>query len=424
MKIQVKITWMNPQSLTPYARNTKIHTTAQIDKIASQINAHGFDVPIVVDKDLVIIKGHGRREASMRLKLESVPVIVRDDLNEFEVMAARIGDNAVADCEWDEDMLRFEVGTLDRNEYDLGLTGLEMPEEFLKDFELPSEESQEKETEKKKKVEDVEVDEKDDEVPETVPSRVRLGDIWLLGNHVLCCGDAKEPNNYDEKFLGKNKIHMVYTDPPYGCNVAKAGAVGAPQGAWKESAAEKGSYRPIIGDETTETAVSVFNFLKSFDIAAMIFWGANYYASDLPDSSSWIVWDKREDTGIVNTFADGEMAWTNLKKPLRIYRQLWNGMIRRGEHEKRIHPTQKPVGLAEWCIKNFCDGENVLDVFGGSGSTLIACEKLGKKCFMMELDPGYCDLIIARWEKSTKLSARRQDYQNDSKDCDKQSDGE
>ena len=119
-----------------------------------------------------------------------------------------------------------------------------------------------------------------------------------------------------------------------------------------------------------------------------------------------MIWDKRVDSGIRNTFADGEMAWCSFHTPVRIYHQLWNGMIREGEKEKRVHPTQKPIRMLCDILKDFSnENDDVLDLFGGSGSTLIACEQLNRKCFMMELDPHYVDVIIARWEQFTGRKA-------------------
>ena len=122
----------------------------------------------------------------------------------------------------------------------------------------------------------------------------------------------------------------------------------------------------------------------------------------LPFSTGWLIWDKRGENGIRNTFADGEMAWCSFKTPMRIYRQVWNGMIREGEHEKRLHPTQKPVRMLSEIIQDFSDKkEKIMDVFGGSGSTLIACEETERKCYMMELDPKFVDSIIKRWQQHT-----------------------
>lgn len=153
-----------------------------------------------------------------------------------------------------------------------------------------------------------------------------------------------------------------------------------------------------------ETALKLYEIVK--DIPKIILWGGNYFLDFLPNNDSWLIWDKRGESGIRNTFADGEMAWCNFHTPVRIYHQLWNGMIREGEHEKRVHPTQKPIRMLGEIIKDFTkEDEKILDVFGGSGSTLIACEQLNRKCYMMEMSPQYVDVIIDRWEKFTGKKA-------------------
>lgn len=190
---------------------------------------------------------------------------------------------------------------------------------------------------------------------------------------------------------------MVFTDPPYGINVVSDdNKVGADFGI-----AKKGKYEKVIADETTETAEKSIEILKQI-CDRLIVWGGNYFLDFLPKSDGWLIWDKRCDSGIRNTFADGEMAWCSFHTPVRIYHQLWNGMIRTGEHEKRVHPTQKPIKMLSEIILGFSkDDDIVLDVFGGSGSTLIACEQTNRRCFMMELDPKYVDVIIQRWTKFT-----------------------
>jgi DNA modification methylase len=168
-----------------------------------------------------------------------------------------------------------------------------------------------------------------------------------------------------------------------------------------------GEYAPIIGDETTDTAKASYERLKDMTDKQIIF-GGNYFTDFLPFSDGWLVWDKRGDSGIRNNFADGEMAWCSFHTPVRIYHQLWCGMIKEDEHEKRVHPTQKPVKMIGDIMSDFTkEGDIVLDAFGGSGTTIIAAEQLGRKCRMMELDPHYCDVIIARWEKLTGQKAER-----------------
>ena len=196
--------------------------------------------------------------------------------------------------------------------------------------------------------------------------------------------------------MAGKKADMVFTDPPYGVAVVKNGMVGANFGV-----AKKGQYAEVIGDDTTQTAHDAIALCQSLQIPVQVYWGGNYYADKLPPTSCWLIWDKRGDSGIVNTFADCELAWTNMTGPARIHKQLWNGFIREGEKDKRVHPTQKPVALAEWAIGQYLKGGNVLDLFLGSGSTLIACEMQRKSCYGMEMSPVYCDVIVKRWEQFT-----------------------
>ena len=168
-------------------------------------------------------------------------------------------------------------------------------------------------------------------------------------------------------------------------------------------------YKQIIGDETTETAKKCYEVAKEFSENQIIF-GGNYFTDFLTPSRCWIVWDK-ENTG---NFADAELAWTSFDKGVKLYRFMWNGLAREGSRKvegiTRVHPTQKPVGMLGNILNDFSDeGDAVLDCFGGSGSTLIACEQLNRTCYMMELDPHYVDVIIQRWEtftgqKAVKLS--------------------
>lgn len=192
---------------------------------------------------------------------------------------------------------------------------------------------------------------------------------------------------------------MVFTDPPYGINIVNDnGKVGA------GNLAKNRTYKKIIADETTETAEKSYNIFKKI-CNKIILWGGNYFIEFLEPSDSWVIWDKRINMNS-NNFADGEMAYCSFHTPIRIYHQLWNGMIREGEREDRVHPTQKPVKMLSEILQDFSkENDGVLDVFGGSGSTLIACEQLNRKCYMMELDPHYIDVIIQRWENLTGQKA-------------------
>ena len=202
--------------------------------------------------------------------------------------------------------------------------------------------------------------------------------------------------------MGGDKADMVFTDPPYGIDVVKDNKVGADFGI-----AKKGVYSEVIGDDTINTAQQFYNTCIDCDLNRFILFGGNYFTSFLPFSDSWLVWDKRGDSGIRNTFADAEMMWCSFHTPVRVYTQLWNGMIREGEKDKRLHPTQKPIRILSNVLVDFTkDKEIIYDGFGGSGSTLIACEQLNRKCYMMELDPKYCSVIIERWEALTGKEAQ------------------
>lgn len=187
------------------------------------------------------------------------------------------------------------------------------------------------------------------------------------------------------------KVDMIFTDPPYGINIVNDnGKVGA------DNLAKNGIYAKVIADESTETAQKAYELWAKL-CANIILWGGNYFLDFLPNSESWIIWDKRVDMN-GNNFADGEMAWCSFHTPIRIYHQLWSGMIREGEHEKRLHPTQKPVKMLSEVLKDFSkENDVIVDLFGGSGSILIACEQLKRKCFMCELSPEYVDVIIQRY---------------------------
>ena len=237
-----------------------------------------------------------------------------------------------------------------------------------------------------------------DEVPEVVETRCQPGDLWILGSHRLLCGDSTKVDDV-ERLMGGAAVGLVYTDPPYGMSVVASGMVGADFGV-----AKKGNYSPVIGDDSTDTAICSYQVLQSLS-DRLILWGGNYYADALPPSSCWLIWDKRSDSGIENTFADAELAWTSMTGATRVYRQLWNGMIREGEHEKRVHPTQKPINLALWAITKYANDGVIVDAFLGSGTTLIACEQISRDCYGLELDPHYCDVIIQRWENATGKKA-------------------
>jgi DNA modification methylase len=235
----------------------------------------------------------------------------------------------------------------------------------------------------------------EDEVPPVpaVPDTV-LGDLYVMGNHRLLCGDSTNVEDI-ERLINGETVEFVQTDPPYGISVKMDNTKGV-------------CAETILGDETTDVAVAAFNYCAILGVP-LIFWGANHYAADamLPNASCWICWDKQESNNHIDQ-ADCEFAWTNIKGPARVFHHLWAGFRRDSEKgQQRVHPTQKPIALIEEILEFFKAGKVILDLFGGSGSTLIACEKTGRKARLMELDPKYCDVIVKRWEEATGKKAVR-----------------
>jgi len=328
-----------------------------------------------------------------------VPTIELADLTETQKRAYIIADNRLAlNAGWDNEMLTIELNDLLADGFALDILGFD-PKELNALLEP----------------EMVEGLTDEDAVPD-VPDKptTKLGDIYQLGNHRLMCGDSTSIDAVD-KLMDGQKADMVYTDPPYGVSIVSSdskvggdkpfGKVGTiHKGMKAKPIVEANTYAPIIGDETTATAIDSYNLCAGLNIPVMIFWGGNYYAESLPPSSCWIVWDKVNGKSF---FADAELAWTNQKTAVRIFKHQWNGLIKESERgEKRVHPTQKPVALANWCFDKYGSvGDKVLDLFGGSGSTLIACEKTNRACYIMEFEPHYCDVIVKRWEDFTGKKA-------------------
>lgn len=373
----MKATVMMPiKDIVPYDKNPRKNKDA-VDKVAASLREFGFRQPIVVDKDNVIIAGHTRLLAAKKLKMKEVPVLVADDLTEEQVRAYRLADNKTAEfAEWDVDLLSEELDSI----LDIDM------EQFGFDLDLDN-------------LDDEEAEVVEDEPPEEVESRCKLGDVWQLGEHRLICGDSTDIGVI-ERLMDGERADLVLTDPPYGINVvSNDGNIGA------DNLTKANEYAPIIGDDTTDTARASYDVALTVSENQIIF-GGNYFTDFLPPVRCWIVWDK-ENTG---NFADGELAWTSFDKGVKIYRFMWNGLIREGnrnvEGTKRVHPTQKPVGMLIDILKDFSsEGQFILDLFGGSGSTLIACEQTGRRCFMAELSEHYCDVIISRWEQLTEQEA-------------------
>jgi DNA modification methylase len=362
----------DPATLSAHPKNRNKHPKEQIERLAKILEYQGWRYPVKISKrSLYITSGHGRVEAALSMGWDQVPVQYQDYESDEQEYSDVQSDNAIASwAELDLSAINQDVGDLGPD-FDIDLLGIE-------DFVIEPADKL-----------DPQCDE--DEVPEKVEPKTKLGDIYKLGNHRLMCGDSTSIDAV-EKLIGGETIDLVYTDPPYGISIVEMG------GVFKE-------YKKVLGDDSIHTAIDAYNVCISKGIQRLIFWGGNYYSSFLTNSKCWIVWDKQGGKHL--TYADCELAWSNLDSVVRMFTHIWPGFRKSSEvDEKRVHPTQKPVALAESIFTLMCeDSKSVLDLFGGSGSTLIACEKTNRKCFMMELDPYYCDVIVARWEKYTGKKA-------------------
>jgi len=264
----------------------------------------------------------------------------------------------------------LELAELDELDFDLSLIGFD--EEELLEL-LPDEEPEPGLTD-------------EDAVPDVPEKPVsQLGDIWLLGNHRLMCGSSTDAGSVF-LLIGGGKIDLIHTDPPYGMNaVSKSGVL------------SKNYSSDIMGDDSPDVAKESFILAQQmFPDSKQIWWGANYYSSVLPDSECWLVWDKNNGQ---SDQTDCELAWANFRSVVRQFTQA-------SEKTNRVHPTQKPVSLMEWIIKRFkLSSSTILDLFGGSGSTMIAAEKNGVVSYIMELDPCYVDVICKRFQDYTGTPA-------------------
>lgn len=317
--------------------------------------------PIVVNDEMVVLGGNMRLKACIEAGLKEVPIIMASSLTPEQQKEFIIKDN-VGFGEWEWDVLA--------NEWDVEkLTdwGLDIP-----DYEP--------------KV--LEAEEDDFEVPETVQTDIVLGDLFEIGEHRLLCGDSTDSDQV-AKLMNGSKADMVFTDPPYGISHSGKGIKGS---------AKENDFGEILGDNDVNVAVDAFNLCQSLFVdATMIFWGANYYSSCLPNGFGWLVWDKEREG---DTFSGAELAFVNKGVKVDIFRHQWHGMIKGSEMgEKRVHPTQKPIALVEWSFNNYKAGNNILDLFLGSGTTMVASHQTKRKCYGMELDPKYCQVIIDRMRK-------------------------
>ena len=385
----MKIIEKNIDELVPYENNARINDSA-VDAVANSISDFGFKVPVIIDKNNVLVAGHTRVKAAKKLGLTKVPCIVADDLDDEQIKAFRIADNSSAQlADWDMEKLMAEIQDLD---FDMAKYGLN---EQLSEIESLIEKDAEEDSY---------------EEPEELEPKAKLGDIYQLGNHRLMCGDSTKEEDV-AKLMNGEKADMVFTDPPYNA-------------AYKSRGEDKTLRKGIMNDNMSDEQFNIFikGFLKSI-CNSIKTGGAVYICCNWKDSyprmyfeclknninvSNCIVWNKKT----------AGMGWQDYRYQ---YEFIIYGFNTNGSHnfygdrtqtdiwecsreirQNYIHPTQKPVEIPSKAIINSSQNKNiVLDLFCGSGSTLIACEQLNRKCYAMEFDPHYVDVIIDRWEQFT-----------------------
>ena len=398
----MKIEQVKLDALIPSARNSRTHSDAQVAQIAASIKEFGFTNPVLIDETGSIIAGHGRVMAARKLAITDVPSIRLTHLTEAQKKAYVIADNKLAlNAGWDDEMLAVELTDLKDMGFDLDLTGFSTDEieallapvgtEGLTD---------------------------EDSVPEVPEAPVTvLGDVWLLGKHRVMCGDSTSIDAV-EKLMDGQKADMVFTDPPYGMSYGGGRAAGST----KKGAIVK-AHGMILGDDKTgDDLISLIRDALASAIAVSKSGSATYvcfpwrtyseFEAAMEEcglkASACIVWDKKSiGLGNANYRPQHEFifyckggAWYGDKAQSDVW------YMSRGATGAYVHPTQKPVEMIQRALENSSKGgDTVLDVFGGSGSTLIACEKTGRINRSMELDPKYCDVIVHRWQEFTGQTA-------------------
>jgi DNA modification methylase len=375
--------------LIPYIANSRTHSDAQVAQIAASIKEFGWTNPILVSGDDSIIAGHGRLMAARKLGMEEVPVIVLDHLSKSQQRALVIADNQLAlNAGWNMDMLKAEIEDLQLDDFDLDLLGFD--DKFLDGLLEPEPTA------------GLTDEDAVPEVPET-PKTV-LGDVWVLGNHRLMCGDSTSIDAV-EKLMDGQQANMLHTDPPYGVDYE-----GVPNDHLKDAQLEK-----FLVDALT-SAHAVLHpgsnvYVWHADITAFEFISAFRLSGFKQARPSTIQWVKPS-----LTMSQGDYHSQN--EPCLFGWKEGSGRVRVKDRkqttiwhcdrtkEAKVHPTMKPVELCQRAIENSSVANCiVLDLFGGSGSTLIACEKTNRHARLMELDAKYCDVIIKRWQEFTGKEA-------------------
>jgi DNA modification methylase len=366
----MNIEWVKTKDIIPNAENPRIIKDDKFKKLVKSIKdfPEMLEIrPIVVNNEMMILGGNMRWKAIQEIGIKEIPIIKAENLTEEQQREFLIKDN-VGFGEWDWDALANDWNPEELNEW-----GLDVPNMNL--TELEAEED------------DFDVD------ADGIETDIVLGDLFEIGEHRLLCGDSTD-SDLVARLMDEQKADMVFTDPPYGIKVVnKNGKVG---GGTKEYPTAK--FSEIIGDDTTDTAKEFYQTCISLGMGNFIIWGGNYFTDFLIPSRCWLIWFKNH---IVDrTFANCELAWTNINHNSKTYQITWDGYTKEGESGSKVHPSQKPIKLCSDVLSDFTNENNIVyDGFLGSGSTMVASHQLKRKCYGMELDPKYCQVIIDRMKK-------------------------
>ena len=383
MKTTTEMQLISTEKLIPYVNNARTHSTEQINKLRSSLREFGFINPVIIDRDYNVIAGHGRIEAAKAEGISEVPCVFADYLTEAQKKAYILADNRMAmDAGWDEELLRVEIEALQAESFDIGLTGFD-ESEIADLFETDSE---------------VKDDGFDVDAELEKPPVTKSGDLWLLGNHRLICGDSTKEETYTLLMDGK-KANLVVTDPPYNVNYeGSAGKI-------KNDNMENGRFYQFLLDAFTcmekamenDASIYVFhadteglNFRKAFADAGFYLSGTCIWKKQsLVLGRSPYQW--QHEPVLFGWKKKGKHQWYTGRKESTIWE--FDKPKKNGDH-----PTMKPVPLVAYPIKNSSMSNCiVLDPFGGSGSTLIACEQTDRVCHTIELDEKFCDVIVKRY---------------------------
>jgi DNA modification methylase len=374
--------------LIPYARNARTHSDAQIAQIAASIVEFGFNAPILVASDAGIVAGHGRLLAARKLHLEQVPVVILDHLTEIQRRAYILADNKLADnAGWDEEMLKLELQALELDGFDLEVVGFSDEElaELLGEPEVVSGQTDE------------------DHVPAVLDDAVSVrGDKWALGDHRVVCGDATVPADV-EQLMSSDAADLVFTDPPYNVDyegytrdkLTIQGDRMKPEEFNRLLRDSFASYNAVVKPGASLYVCHASSVQREFQnameaagfvVRCQIIWAKNTFAWGFGRY-------KFQHEPIFYCHVSGQSdAWYGDKSQSTLWQE-------KKPVANRLHPTMKPVELIERALLNSSKaGDIVVDLFGGSGSTLIACERRGRKSRLMEIDPKYADCICRRWQ--------------------------